>query len=241
MKILLNNKDLGISYIKLTRNKNIIEDQLLMKVNGFYQQDVLDLIEYKGNLSIEVESKNSEAFCLYKTTFITNYIFASDDEDEVNEDILLNINMMNNESILGGGYNQYIVDIFYNWERDVEINWNEIDDIETKNNYLRACYLWNASLFTLKDVKDVYIDGKLINCREDIYYQLGELLIGKRGYFGSNLDALEDYLIDIVKNNEIDTTIIFNDTDVIIRNTSNYFFETLIYLLEKAKFKIEIR
>ncbi|MFZ4932071.1 barstar family protein [Chryseobacterium sp. Mn2064] len=239
MKILLNNKDLGISYIKLTRNENIIEDQLLMKVNGFYQQDILDLIEYKGDLSIEVESKNSEAFSLYKTTFITNYIFALD-EDEVNEDIVLNVNMMNNESILGGGYNQYIVDVFYNWDNGIEIDWLTIKNVEMKKAYLTACYIWNYSLFEMKKISEVHIDGKLINCTEDIYYQLGELLMGKRGYFGSNLDSLEDYLIDIQKNNEINISIVFSDAECIIKNASKYFFDTLVYLLKRAGFKVEI-
>lgn len=106
--------------------------------------------------------------------------------------------------------------------------------------YIEACRLWNAQLFIIKKIDEIHIDGELISCREDLFYYLGEYLIGKRGYFGSNLDSLEDFLIDISKNNTVNTNLIFNNVANIIKNTSKYFFETVVNLLDKAKFSIKL-
>ncbi|MEJ5104991.1 barstar family protein [Chryseobacterium sp. MYb328] len=177
---------------------------------------------------------------MYEITFTTDYIYLLEERDNI-EEIFLDVIMSNHKSALSDSYNQFIVDIFYNWNNSIEIDWTKIKNLEIKGAYLTACYLWNHNIFEVKNINEVYIDGRLIENDEDLYYYLGEQLIGKRGYFGSNLDSLEDYLIDIVKNNEINTAIIFDNTDIIIQNTSKYYFETLVYLLEKAQFKIEVR
>lgn len=240
MTIELNNKYCGINYINLKRNENIIQDKLLLKIDKAYRQDILDQIEDDGKLSIYVESRNNIPFCLYEITFTTDYIYLLEEGDNI-EEIFLEVIMSNHESALSNSYNQFIVDIFYNWNNGIEIDWTKIKNLEIKKAYLTACYLWNYNIFEVKNINEVYIDGRLIESHEDLYYYLGEQLIGKRGFWGSNLDSLEDYLIDIVKNNKINTIIIFDNTDVIIQNTSKYYFETLVYLLEKAKFEIEIR
>ncbi|MCS4304932.1 barstar family protein [Chryseobacterium sp. BIGb0232] len=240
MTIELNNKYCGINYINLKRNENIIQDKLLLKIDKAYRQDILDQIEDDGKLSIYVESRNNITFCLYEIAFTTNWIYLLEEGDNI-EEIFLEVIMSNHKSALSNSYNQFIVDTFYNWNNSIEIDWTKIKNLEIKGAYLKACYLWNHNIFEVKNINEVYIDGRSIESDEDLYYYLGEQLIGKRGYFGSNLDSLEDYLIDIVKNNEINTAIIFDNTDIIIKNTSKYYFETLVYLLEKAQFKIEIR
>ncbi|REC62214.1 hypothetical protein DRF65_10880 [Chryseobacterium pennae] len=240
MTIELNSKYCGINYINLKRNENIIQDKLLLKIDKAYRQDILDQIEDDGKLSIYVESRNNITFCLYEITFTTDYIYLLEERDNI-EEIFLEVIMSNHKSALSDSYNQFIVDIFYNWNNSIEIDWIKIKNLEIKGAYLTACYLWNHNIFEVKNINEVYIDGRLIESDEDLYYYLGEQLIGKRGYFGSNLDSLGDFLIDIVKNNEINTAIIFDNTDIIIQNTSKYYFETLVYLLEKAQFKIEIR
>ncbi|MGE8555370.1 MAG: barstar family protein [Chryseobacterium jejuense] len=240
MTIELNNKYLGINYFHLKRNENIIRDKLLLNIDKNYRQDILEQVEDGGKLSIYTESKDKTTFCLYETTFITDYIYLLEERNNI-EEIVLEVIMSNNDSALGDNYNQYIVDIFYNWNKGIEIDWLKIKNVEIKEAYLTACYLWNHNLFEIKDINEVHIDGKLIECDEDLYYYLGEQLMGKRGYFGSSLDALSDFLIDIVKNNDVNTIVIFSNADILIQNTNKYFFETLIYLLEKAKFKIEIR
>lgn len=240
MRIELNNKYCGINYINLKRNENIIQDKLFLKLDEAYRQNILDQIENDGKLSIYVESRNKITFCLYEITFTTNFIYLHEEGDNI-EEIFLEVIMSNNKRDLSNSYNQFIVDIFYNWNNGVEIDWTKIKNLEIKQAYLTACYLWNYNIFEVKNINEVYIDGRLIESGEDLYYYLGEQLIGKRGFLGSNLDSLEDYLIDVVKNNKINTIIIFDNSDVIIKNTSKYYFETLVYLLEKAKFKIEIR
>jgi len=137
-------------------------------------------------------------------------------------------------------YNQFVVDVFYNWSKNNEIDWSQIINLEMKSSYLYACYLYGCQVFTIIDNSEVHIKGELISCSEDLYYYLGEKLIGARGYFGSNLDSLEDFLIDVAKNNIIDTCLIFSNTNKIIENTSKYFFDTVIYLLNKAGFDIKI-
>ena len=237
MQILLNDKDFGIKYIKLKRNENIIEDVLLLKIDKAYRQDILDLVEYEGKLSINAQLRDVNFFNLYTVTFVTDYIL-SEEHDSI-EEILLEVNMTNNINDWNGIYNQLIVDIFYSWSKNVEIDWVKVDDSERKNAYLKACYLWSHRYFVIKNF-NIHIKGEYINCEEDFYYYLGEYLIGKRGYFGRNLDSLEDFLIDVVKNNNVKTTITVSDADIIIKNTDEYFFKTIVRLLEKAGFKVEV-
>lgn len=238
MQILLNDRYFGINYINLKRNENVIEDKLVLRVNEANKLNILDQIEHQGRLTVFVESKKKKKNCLYDITFITNYIYQ--DEEHIDDDeILVDVVMSNNISARNI-YNQFVVDIFYNWSKNSEIDWSQIINLEMKSSYLDACYLWNFQLFTIIDNSEVHIQGELINCTEDIFYYLGEKLIGARGYFGSNLDSLEDFLIDVAKNNIIDTCIIFSETNKIIENTSKYFFDTVIYLLKKGGFKTKI-
>lgn len=239
MEILLNGNNRGIYYLNLKRNENIIQDKLLFRIDKLYRQDILNSIENGGELSVNIKRSDNMPICLYKASFVTNYIYLLEEHDCI-EEILLDVNMMNNESILGEGYNQFIIDVFYNWSQNIEVEWNKIESIEMKNSYLKACYLWNNKLFVIKNVNEVCIKGNFINCEEDLYYYFGKYFCGERGFFGSNLDSLQDLLIDIVKNNTINTCIIFSNVEFIIKNTSIFFFEKIIYLLEKAKFKIKI-
>ncbi|MDY0930816.1 barstar family protein [Chryseobacterium sp. CFBP8996] len=240
MQILLNDKYLGINYINLKRNENIIEDKLVLRVNKEDKLNILDQIEHQGKLNISVESRKKNIFCLYDITFITNYIY-SEEESINDEDILLETVVSNNIIVTNRAYNQFVFDIFYNWNQNIEIIWSQITNLEIKTSYIEACYLWNSQFFEILNIDEVQIQGELIKCREDLFYYLGEKLIGKRGYFGGNLDSLEDFLIDVAKNNIINTCLTFSYIDNIIENTNKYFFETVIHLLEKAKFKIKFR
>lgn len=239
MQILLNDKYVGIHYINLKRNENIIEDKLVLKIDKKYRQDILNLIECDGKLSIIVQTRDKKSFCLYTVAFSTIYIYLLEEHNFI-EEILLDVYMTNNENSFSNSYNQFIVDIFYSWSNDIELKWDRFNSIEIKDSYLKACYLWSSKLFKIKNINNIHLEGELIQCEQDLYYYLGEYFFGKRGFLGSSLDSLEDFLIDIVKNNTINTTIVFNNVDIIIRNTSKYFFETVIYLLEKSKFRVEI-
>lgn len=240
MQILLNNNDFEIYYLKLTRNRISIEDELILSFNKLFRQNILNQIENITKIDIIVKSIDNIPFYLYCTKFNTNYIYLLEEHENEGE-ILMDVNMMNENDgkAVGDIYNQFIVDVFYNWSCNNEIDWNMIN-IKRKKDYLKACYWWGGRRFKINDVNYIMIDGELITCDEDIFYYLGESFFGKRGYFGSNLDSLQDLLIDIVKNNEINSKIKFKNIDLIINNTNKYFIDTLIYLLEKAKFKIEI-
>ncbi|WP_267401524.1 MULTISPECIES: hypothetical protein [unclassified Chryseobacterium] len=239
MQILLNDKSFGIHYIKLERNENIIEDKLILKIDKDSRDIISDEIEYEGCLSIYVKTKINLSICLYKTTFFTNYIFLNE-EHNIDDEILIEAVMSNKESALKSNYNQLIVDVFYLWSQNIEIEWLKINSLEMKASYLGACYLWNSYDYVIENKGDINIQGELINCSEDLYYYLGESIMGKRGFFGSNLDSLDDFLIDLCKNNTIDNCIIFNNTETIINNTSKYFFETIVLLLGKSKFQVQI-
>ncbi|WP_300688880.1 barstar family protein [Chryseobacterium sp.] len=239
MIIQLNDKYFGINYINLKRNENIIEDKLLLRIDNVFRQDILDQIENNGRLKIYTENRNNHSFCLYETKFITDYIYLLEEHNN-EEEIILNVVMLNNKSALSDSYNQHIVDIFYKWEQGIETDWFSINNLEIKRSYLDACYLWSCQSFELKNINEINIKGEFIRYKEDLYYYLGEYLIGTRGYFGSNLDSFEDFLIDIVKNNKINIKIVFTNSDTIIKNTNKFFFQEVVSLLEKAKFKVEI-
>lgn len=239
MQILLNDLDFEIHYIKLIRNEIVIEDQLILNFNEIFRQSILNQVEIGGKINIIAKTRDNISFYLYSCKFITNYIYLLEEHEKKNE-IFMEVNMMNNSNeALGGVYNQFIVDIFYTWSQNNEIDWSMINN-NRKRDYLQACYLWSGKRLKINDISAIFIKGESIKCEEDIFYYLGDFFFGKRGYFGSNLDSLEDFLIDIIKNNEIKTKIIFKNIDLIINNTSNYFVDTLIHLLQKAHFKIEL-
>jgi len=240
MQILLNNKDFEIYYIKLTRNKISIEDELILSFNKVFRLNILNQIEDGAKISIIATSIDNIPFYLYCTKFNTNYIYLLEEYENEGE-ILMDVNMINdnNGEAVGNVYNQFIVDVFYNWSQNNEIDWDMIN-ITRKKDYLKACYWWGGRRFKINDVSYIIINGELVTCEEDIFYYLGEFFFGKRGYFGSNLDSLQDFLIDIVKNNEIKAKIKFKNIELIINHTNKYFVDILIYLLEKAGFKIEI-
>ncbi|WP_294210399.1 barstar family protein [uncultured Chryseobacterium sp.] len=239
MEVLLNDNYYGINYLNLERNKNIIIDKLLLKIDESKRNSILNQIENQVELNINIRRADMHLISLYKVSFIKDYIY-SEEEHENTKEVLLEGNMLSNESVLGEPYNQCIIDIFYNWKNNIEINWEKIKDVEVKNSYLKACYLWNGDSFEIRNENDIYIDGELISCEEDVYYYLGQYIFGQRGFFGINLDSLEDFLIDIRKNNSVNMSVSFTHVDLIIEKTNKYFFETIVNLLEKATFKVKI-
>jgi hypothetical protein len=95
-------------------------------------------------------------------------------------------------------YDQRIIDIFYNWQNNEEIDWWSMDK-DYKDSYLYCCGSWSG---LSKDIfgKDYFIDCSLIDEKLDFYYLLGSTFFGNRGYFGNYAYTLGDCLTEIYTN-----------------------------------------
>lgn len=95
-----------------------------------------------------------------------------------------------------GFYNQNVIEIFETWDNGDELSWNNLKD-DKKEAWLVACLFWSGLPTTLPNKKLITLDSSLIKSKVDCYCLLGEIFFGSRGYFGQDLDGLDDCMINI--------------------------------------------
>ncbi|THV59060.1 hypothetical protein [Chryseobacterium candidae] len=202
MEVFLNN--IKIDYLDLTRNKKIVNDELLLKVKPEAKSIILaELEKPEIKLTVKIYNKAGKKEILYKTRFIVDYVLTEEDYNET-DGIVLYGTMINKMSSTGRGYDQYLMENFYNWFNYSEFNWWETENSELKNSYLQACFIWNHGLYKMsKENSIMKMEGSLVKNNEDYFCYLGELFFGKRGFMGNGLDSLHDHTIDVSKNNNM--------------------------------------
>lgn len=87
-------------------------------------------------------------------------------------------------------------DIIKKWKSGESIDWRALT-IGEKKEWLLAC-LFDTGLpkGTIPN-KDYSVDGSEINDSVDLYCLLGQLFFGDKGYFGQDLDGLDDCFVEL--------------------------------------------
>lgn len=147
-------------------------------------------------------------------------------------------------------YSRFYYTLIKSWYAESKkYQWRELNTL-SKKVWIDACRAWtysNKKNYILNQQnKTIIFDGKQIKSELDLYCYLGELFIGYRGYMGSNLDAIEDVMIDL--RNKEHYSIVLKNLDQMLNNLSTeknilkrftplYFLENIVDIFEKAHFK----
>ena len=131
-------------------------------------------------------------------------------------------------------------DIIKKWKSGELIDWRTLT-IGEKREWLLAC-LFDTGLPTGTITNKEYsVDGSEINDSVDLYCLLGQLFFGDKGYFGQDLEGLDDCFVDlkvlpetrlIIKNHERLASILNRKIDT--------YFTMLIDIFERHGLKIEL-
>jgi RNAse (barnase) inhibitor barstar len=89
--------------------------------------------------------------------------------------------------------NQVIID---KWKAGQFIDWRTLT-IDEKREWLLACLFDTGLPKGIMSIKNYTIDGKEINNSVDLYCLLGQVFFGDKGYFGQDLDGLDDCFCDL--------------------------------------------
>ncbi|TWP30215.1 hypothetical protein ETU08_06555 [Apibacter muscae] len=112
-------------------------------------------------------------------------------------------------------FNQDYLDVFYGWQNGREYTWRDFKDKEEKESWLRCCCFWSGVPHSLGKMNNYILkDEELLKTPLDLHCLLSEVFFGKRGYFGSEINAFIDCLINIQQNAKDN----FDNIKVIINN-----------------------
>lgn len=100
-------------------------------------------------------------------------------------------------------YLQDIVDVFMLWGTGKELEWNIGLSNNEKSAYLSAARLYTnwKSEYAIQNTQVILDTDKIVD-EYDFFYFIGEILLGNRGCFGSNVDRFIDFIEDLVKLNK---------------------------------------
>ena len=157
------------------------ETEFLLHLNGFVLNNLFDLeLGQPIDLQLNLRTKPMQS---------------------ISFTLLEIINSENSDSIalrVEGGWQMEYFDpmsweILLDWDYEIGRfkNWTELDE-EGQAAWLLACLHWSGIASQLEAKRELEIDGTKFITKEGFYCHLGEVFIGFRGYFGQDLDGLED-------------------------------------------------
>ncbi len=139
-------------------------------------------------------------------------------------------------------YNQEVINIFKDWDNNNPIHWQSLP-VKMRNAWLVACLYWSGLPKQLK--KDSFVvQGPLVKDEPDFYCLMGEVFFGERGYFGQDLDGLDDCMVGFSGGQSQNPTVTFKDSDRLMKtleNTREKYFETIVKIFEMHNFKVNIQ
>ncbi|MCQ9639365.1 barstar family protein [Chryseobacterium sp. WG14] len=226
MKIIFNGKNNVIHYIKIKRQSNKTIDHIyIYHSDNFLVEDFLvgiNIIEIINNTIIEISYLN---MILTKASILTKSKTYTKLEGFIREED-------------GYLYDQDIIDTLYDWDNGKIIDWRSKSE-RFKASYINACSLGNYRQFKFINSENKMLDGNKVNSKNELYIMLGELFYGIGGFFGSGLDGLYDYLIDVSKNNSLNemTLLIINKENLILKLDEDY-YRAFVKILKNKKFNV---
>jgi len=226
MKIIFNGKKDVINYIKINRQPNKTIDFIYIYHSDNFLVD---------NFLIGVNRIEIINDFTIKTPYL-NIIFTKANILTISKTYTKLEGFIREED--GYLYDQNVIDILYNWDRGKIVDWKSKNE-EFKESYITACSLRNYKQFIFINSEDKILDGNKINSINEIYIMLGELFYGIGGFFGSGIDGLYDYLIDVGKNNSLDKMSLFiiNKENLISKLKEDY-YNNFVKILKSKKLNI---
>jgi len=135
-------------------------------------------------------------------------------------------------------YEQEIINVLNSWQKGIEIEWDKLNTTE-KHNYISCCGYWSG--LTKKIPLEKYrLDCSLIKEELDFFILLGEVLVGKRGYFGDYLYTLEDCLRELHNENQHHITLEFFNYEILKNSVGDSYFDDIIKLFNRYNFDIKL-
>jgi RNAse (barnase) inhibitor barstar len=137
-------------------------------------------------------------------------------------------------------YNQELLNHLYKyWNGDSKVFIDRSGFTqEDLSLYLDASLLWNGVPESI-EVKPRYIlDGGDIRNKYELFIQIGEIFIGNKGYFGLNLDALDECLSITMKGLIKKVSLEIKNGKILSENIGSMYFESLMGILNRF-FNIE--
>lgn len=218
--------------IKIRRNENTISDYLSLE---FLEQnlDTDIVIQNRNIIKIKLINKNKKIINYTKLLFINENSYFDRNGNVV--EMFGFLRSMKDSRV----FHQFDFDIFNNWSKGIEYDLIKISDEDFKLQYLLCCFLWNFDNFKLNQNTKILIDCFFVKSDLDFYFLLGKGLYGDRGYFGSNLDSLEDIIIDFHRDNEYSLIKRYSIEFLNYENLEKYFdLDLLTLILSKTKMNI---
>jgi hypothetical protein len=131
-------------------------------------------------------------------------------------------------------------DIIEKWKVGESIDWRALT-IGEKKEWLLACLFDTGLPKGTIPKKDYAVDGSEINDSVDLYCLLGQLFFGDKGYFGQDLDGLDDCFVDLKVLPETTLTIKNHERLASILNKKiDTYFTMLIDIFKGHGFKIRL-
>lgn len=229
IRIVFNNTIIGYcNYLKLEKEMYTsacffsLKDFHFLKEVAFNQEDVVNIqVYYYNKFNV-------------KTHLLDFGIFVID--DLIQDDYLKIFGLL--IPIDGIIYDQRIIDIFYKWQNNEDIDWWTMDK-DYKESYIYCCGSWSG---LSKEVsrKDYIIDCSIVNEKLDFYYLLASTFFGSRGYFGDYTYTLGDCLTEIYTNSTSLTNlkIEFLNHKQVIKVFGLDVFNEICFLFENSGVKI---
>lgn len=197
--ILLESKDKDIAEVVSIHVSRINKGYLLL-LEGIHFFDDKSFFNIEKNIFL----KNISGYSyLAEIDIVDSAIFNS------NSDIIL---LVSAENELNINYLNFYSKLILDWNTCQEITWRNLS-FTRKKIWLDACRDLGVRCFNIKS-------NIVINCNDikdipSLYCCLGEAFFGEKGYIGQNLDALDDFLLEVKHSNNI---IYFENSNQLIKH-----------------------
>lgn len=217
--ILIEAKFITISINTIGVSKSVIH---LFPKNIFHE--LQDFVGNKVTLKILLKNKLDKVIILNKATVLINSIGNNSDSVEIQGNISFSDDYYPYNQELLNHINKY-------WNKNIiERSQFELNDYDL---YLDTLLLWNGIPESLVVKSHYILDGSVVKNKYDLFIQIGEMFIGNKGYFGLNLDALDDCLSITMKGIMSKIPLEIKDSDLLSEKIGKDYFDSLVDVFNK--------
>ena len=137
-------------------------------------------------------------------------------------------------------YNQKVVDILRNWDDGGDWSWRMMKE-EEKRAWLIACLYAKGLPEYLPDRDSFVIESSAICTRADFYCLIGEEFFGVQGYFGQDLDGLDDCFVGMKNRGEQRRVLVLNDYSTLKQRLGEKYVSTMVEIFRSRNFRVELK
>ncbi|RBW61954.1 hypothetical protein DS884_02825 [Tenacibaculum sp. E3R01] len=195
-------------YIKDEKENNFYFDFYKVKK----ERDHFSIILYGVNEKINnILNIGHEVIISFKDCFVNIYFTIKEYTLITSDKIQIKTSL---KSYLCEKNNNFLAELLYSWKiNEVKYQWYELSKNKKRLWLSSCCSIKNTGYGKNLITSNIYLHLKNIKTMLDFYCYLGDKFLGYRGYIGSNLDALDDMLIEISEESIRKTKIYLFDFD----------------------------